>query len=498
MKKYLLFLAFIMVPCYLGYTQNHLKSAFSENRIYRSTNNINPLKSRSYKDNTILSHKRSPFDLINFSWKWDTIISYDASSGLYQRVSRSYNSFGYPLTQLTEQCQNNSFWVNYSMQTWTYDSAGNLPYQTNLIELWQNNAWENSLKQMITFNNNGDQVTWMRAAWDSTGWINQWFYTYKYDSNGLVDSCIFQEGQDTAWVNSKLWLPLYDVNGLMTSEITNTWMNNSWTVTNLETYTYDANGKMLTDLFQNQVNSLWVNNNLQTFIYDIYGNPFSSVLQFWLNNAWKNMSQSFFTFDLSGNMLNEIDQQWSNNTWMNSMQFIYSYDSSNNMTSQTNQEWNFTSWQNQNKDEFTYDSAGNSETGRYWVWNQSETRWMPYVSSLIVFSNHQHDDYITGLMGHRYSMIMDSIFVNTEPITTNCRFTVFPNPTRSIVYVTTEPSTNGQYGSITVYNLQGQHVLSEQLKDQTTAIDVRALNSGIYFIRFVNHQSTKTQKFVKE
>jgi hypothetical protein len=447
--------------------------------------------------NKSIPEKKNLLNTYNYTWKWDTIISYDASLRMYQRVSRSYNSFGYPLTQLTEQWQNNAMWVNYSRQTWTYDSAGNLPYQTNLIELWQNNEWENSENRILTFNNNGDQLSFVLTMWDSIGWSNIWFYSYKYDSNGLVDSCIFQEGQGTTWVNSKLWLPTYDVNGLITSEVTDTWTNNTWTITNLDTYTFDVNGNMLSYLYQNWVNSLWENNCLQTYSYDIYGNPSLYMLQFWLNNAWKNMTQSFYTFNLSGKMLNEIDQLWSNNAWENSLQTIYSYDTSNNMTSRTSQNWAYTSWENQNKAEYTYDSAGNSITGKNLIWNPNQSRWIPNVSGLIVFSNHQNDDYITSLIGHRYSMIVDSIFVNTDPIITNCRFSVFPNPGRSIIYVTAEPSANNQSGSITVYNLQGEIVLFEHMKSPSMQIDISGLLSGLYFVRYTNNREVRTVKLVK-
>jgi hypothetical protein len=498
MKKLNLLFIFLLAFFFQLHAQNSLHSEAFEKSANQSAANLNPFQSHINRDNFILPQKRNLFSPSNFAWKWDTIISYDASSGFLLRVSRTYNSFGYPLSQLTEQWQSNSTWGNYYRQTWTYDSAGNLPFLTYLEEIWQNNTWENLNKSQVNFNSNGVQHSWWRAAWDSTYWFGWWYYTYCYNSNGLVDSCILQVGQDTNWVNSKIWLPVYDGNGYMISMITDSWVNDNWVVTNQDTYTNDPNGHMLTDLFQEWESSAWVNNSLSTLTWDTAGHPLSSLYQFWQNSTWANQELQTITYDSFGNRINYLDQFWSNSAWMNTMQILCVYDTSHNMLSVTNQGWSSSSWQNQDMSRYTYDSAGNSLTGNYLHWNQVESRWIPYVGGLWVYSNHEYDDHMTYFEGYRYSMILDSILVHTDPVVSGTYLNVFPNPARSVVYVSTGTDSNNHCGSIAIYNLQGQPILTKQLVNQTTRIDFSGLKTGLYFVRFLNNQLTKTIKLVKE
>ncbi len=65
---------------------------------------------------------------------------------------------------------------------------------------------------------------------------------------------------------------------------------------------------------------------------------------------------------------------------------------------------------------------------------------------------------------------------------------VFPNPTADLVNL--YMNRNSQY-SITVYNIQGQQVLSTTVNGNQTQLDVRGLNNGIYSIRVID---TKTGK----
>jgi hypothetical protein len=450
------------------------------------------------KGGFVFPEKSNLFNSSNYAWFWDTIISYDASLNAVLRFTRTYNSFGYPLSQLTEQSQDNSLWTNFERETWTYDSAGNLPCKTNLEERWVNNEWQNYRRQEFAFDSNGNRISWKTGAWDSTGWVGVWNYYFNFNANGLNDSCNLQLGQDTNWVNFKYWVLSYDANGGLLSNINYTWLNNAWTLTNLDTYTNDSNGNMLTDLYQDWTNSAWVNNNLQTLTWDTASHPLSLILQFWENNSWANSDQMMYTYDSFGNRITELDQYWNVSFWQNSLLINYTYDTSNNLLSTVDQGWISSTWQNQHKKEYTYDTLGNSITGKYWMWNQGQARWLPYVGSFNIYTNHTMDGKLNSLISHYFSMVLDSVMVHSESLKPESHLLLFPNPSHNVVFVSSGASANNQSGSITVYNLQGEVVLFEHMKSPSMQIDISGFRPGLYFFRYTNNREVRTAKLVKE
>ena len=49
-----------------------------------------------------------------------------------------------------------------------------------------------------------------------------------------------------------------------------------------------------------------------------------------------------------------------------------------------------------------------------------------------------------------------------------------------------------------MYDLRGQIVLTKQMVNETTGIDVSGLNPGVYFVRFSNNRETRVLEFVKD
>jgi hypothetical protein len=71
---------------------------------------------------------------------------------------------------------------------------------------------------------------------------------------------------------------------------------------------------------------------------------------------------------------------------------------------------------------------------------------------------------------------------------------VFPNPTRDFL----EVKCNYNIRSIDVYNMQGQNVLSKQVNNFMTRLDVRALPKGSYIIKLLTSKGSANKKFIKE
>lgn len=91
----------------------------------------------------------------------------------------------------------------------------------------------------------------------------------------------------------------------------------------------------------------------------------------------------------------------------------------------------------------------------------------------------------------KVNLLQNSVLSSTENGISN--FRIYPNPTNSILNVN---SSKNNY-SIKIYNLVGQLVHSKENNDGFQNLDVRHLNSGLYFIELKSDGFLETQKFYK-
>jgi len=447
-------------------------------------------------DRAIVCRKQNIFNHSNSVWKWDTILCYNTASNdnPFQRISRTYNSMGEVLTQLTERRQGSFNWDNLARETYTYDSAGN--ELTYFAEKWENNVWTDFMKEATVYNANGDRVDWRREIWQSTYWWKWGHYTWHYIAPGLYDTVLTQAGQDSLWVNTALEIDTYDTNDYLTNILTFTWTNNSWVFNQRDFYTHDSIGNYLSALYQNWQNGSWINYSLSISTFDTASNRLSATIQVWQNNSWVNYYEIFYTYDSAGNLLLESELHWSGNAWVNYTQNLYEYDGSNNMLTSTNQDWNVSVWKNTYKEVYTYDSSGNSLTGKWLKWYNGN--WHPDNGILQVFFDHQvdYDVWLSDL--YRYSAVGDSVMVFVEPTGSPGKITLFPNPAHSMVYVSLPAASTNPTGILTLYDLRGRFVLSKPIENKTTGIDISGLQPGIYFVRFSDDKMTMVLKLVKD
>ena len=86
-------------------------------------------------------------------------------------------------------------------------------------------------------------------------------------------------------------------------------------------------------------------------------------------------------------------------------------------------------------------------------------------------------DYIPWL----FNDCEDNTTIKTEE---DARFNLFPNPTRNRVVITLNHTKNMPYS---VINLQGQIVKQGIIERSKALIDMKDLESGLYFINIDNH-----------
>jgi photosystem II stability/assembly factor-like uncharacterized protein len=69
---------------------------------------------------------------------------------------------------------------------------------------------------------------------------------------------------------------------------------------------------------------------------------------------------------------------------------------------------------------------------------------------------------------------------------------IYPNPTSSTIVIE-----NIDKGKLSILNLDGQHLLQQQITAPVTNIDVSNLPNGIYMVKVVGEKGVQTGKFVK-
>jgi hypothetical protein len=74
---------------------------------------------------------------------------------------------------------------------------------------------------------------------------------------------------------------------------------------------------------------------------------------------------------------------------------------------------------------------------------------------------------------------------------------IYPNP--SSTQITIElPHTQQKNTILTIYNLNGQQLITQKITEQKTVVDVSALPSGVYFVKVVDTEMVMVGKIVVE
>lgn len=78
----------------------------------------------------------------------------------------------------------------------------------------------------------------------------------------------------------------------------------------------------------------------------------------------------------------------------------------------------------------------------------------------------------------------------------NQEMKIYPNP--SFDFVTIETSDFQNIGHLSIFNLNGQEVITCQIIKNTCKIDISHLSSGIYFVKLTNDRKVEVGKIIKE
>ncbi|MEY8849002.1 BspA family leucine-rich repeat surface protein [Psychroserpens sp. XS_ASV72] len=75
-------------------------------------------------------------------------------------------------------------------------------------------------------------------------------------------------------------------------------------------------------------------------------------------------------------------------------------------------------------------------------------------------------------------------------------FKIYPNPVQDIIYI--DSNALGNDFQIDIFDLSGKTIYKQQLEATITAMDLKFLDTGMYFIKIYNADSVEVKRFIKE
>lgn len=75
---------------------------------------------------------------------------------------------------------------------------------------------------------------------------------------------------------------------------------------------------------------------------------------------------------------------------------------------------------------------------------------------------------------------------------------VYPNPAKDKICLKIGQLTNLKNAILSIYNIQGQLIIQQNIQNETPTIDINTLSKGIFFIKITNDGNSKGTIFVKE
>lgn len=158
------------------------------------------------------------------------------------------------------------------------------------------------------------------------------------------------------------------------------------------------------------------------------------------------------------------------------------------------------------KKKFIFDNSGDGTIGGYYYteglggkfgfFHRTNYDWMDVYPSLYCFGNDMlnnncHISVETNYNDEGSDEIEDENYGEDQNNSEENQLKVFPNPTKSILYIENKDNT-----TIKIFSIKGK-LLKQIISDTDFEIDVTLFSSGLYFLEISNLSSREKRKFIK-
>ena len=497
-----------------------------------------------------------PQRLLNPSHKLDSAIyTYALGDTVMNELGKIIYTFDQN-QQLTEYVVSNydssynQGWGDVYKRSFTYNTDGQLTSwrQSTWITIWVQTKGEDFI-----FNNQDSLIEYIYYELSASNVLMKKNKTeYLYDTTGYRFSeigYIWNQGQQQ-WDKSRKTLIFYNLMHKLNKTESYTWNSatNIWHPLRRFQYQYN-NLDLMSEKIEsmgNTINNPWYDYFKTTYTYnslpkvdsvfyskkDSIGGPWISMSAGAYNydNNGNNTLLVYFTIDTIGNLV--YNAKFNNSYNTNNLLVLHQYQTYNVQS---------TLWENNSKISYQYDSGNNLIMNRIYNWDATNQTWDSFILSTsdfdlslsnqdiviprnpYVFTGTINEFSFNALMEqsnnalkhfsayrknynsnvyykeNSYTFYYSTLTASIENNDNQSFFKVFPNPASSIVNIElTELSKEQSY--IEIFDVQGRIIkeISLAKNQRKVRIDVSELESGLYFIKYSDKNTTYGSKLMVE
>jgi hypothetical protein len=121
--------------------------------------------------------------------------------------------------------------------------------------------------------------------------------------------------------------------------------------------------------------------------------------------------------------------------------------------------------------------------------------WTQLESLAFSLSGQPYVAYEDGFDGKATVMKFDSVFVGIK-VKQESRFSLYPNPATDKITVETSGTSTASY--LAILNIEGQELITRQITEPKTQLDISNLPGGVYFVRLTNDKTVEVGKIIKQ
>lgn len=413
----------------------------------------------------------------------------------------------------------NYYWGSFS-STWNFNDTSKYYYNVNgLISKLISSSLSGVNQTLYTYDTKERETQQLSQYWDSftNQWVNSSRITTTYDAND--NQVIFTYESYNSGTNT--WSVLYGnkhvytySSNRITVDINQSWDSNNliWKDSDKIIYTYNSNGQITQIENQTINNNSWVNNSRESYLYDIFGKIIEAELEVWggtsyvksdkyTNVTWHNWTGNIET----STVLSYTAQQWNTpiaNQWNLSGRSSSVYGNFGGHVT-TEQTYTNSVFVNDYRYSEFYDSKYNEIGYLDETWNTTTSQWETDGGDNIIHTYDTNDQILETIW--QYWQISSSSFVNSErkvysdyqtitginknELDASSISTVFPNPCEGECVLRLDSNSDLKNATLHVYDITGKTVFSSEISSNVTNLNLKRLNSGIYFYSILNNNS---------
>ncbi len=181
---------------------------------------------------------------VSYGFDPNNMGSFDCTTSFWSKTILTYDTAGRIIENLT-RIGSSSGWKDTLRTTYTFDALMGSPL-TQSNEFWDGSSWTQSSLQTWTYNTSGDLIETTNQDFQSGNTFNRNRTTWNYSVDTLL-SKLTEIGNGNIWTNEALYVFSYDINGARDSVSYFKWNTTNLNWRDLGTSGYYMNGLKLAD-----------------------------------------------------------------------------------------------------------------------------------------------------------------------------------------------------------------------------------------------------------